>query len=630
MIIINITPKLIAQLKALNYKYKSVKHLKELLNTNIYKNGIVIIGSKFGISHNFLNIRELSKRNFRFIIELNDKHTIEEKKIMAEFEPLAFIPANIDSIELRILLNSITAFDFSCLGNSLAMSHVIEQIPIPIFIKNNKGRFISCNKFFCDFSGYSLKEILGASNAIMTTNKKALIYDEIDQMIIRTGENITNEAKIVLKDKSITSALVNRSAIQNEQGETIGILGVLTDISHQKDRVRVLKTKKQKAIKSDKLKTSFLSNMSHEIRTPMNAIVGFSQLLGSKNINSTKKQQYIEQINHNASTLLKLIEDIIEISKIEADKIKIDKNATPVNDILDEIYSSFKTHRARMGKNHIKLYLKKDLDNSASTIISDPYRLKQILTNLLGNAFKFTEEGNITFGYKLKKDNKQRPYLVFFVKDTGIGINKEKLKYIFDRFSKVPAEKTKLYGGTGLGLSISKKLTTLLGGQMQVASKENKGTTFTFTLPYIKADNNILKKNSHKIKKQKTNYFWNNKTMFIAEDQKMNYLYLNEILKDKGLIIHRYKNGEDFLKAAEKLKPDIVLMDIKMPRIDGYEATRKFKKLYPDVPVIIQTAYAMQNERKKGFNSGGDQYLEKPVNEKELLAEIERFLQLSS
>jgi PAS domain S-box-containing protein len=627
MIIIKISEGLKAKLNELGFRYSVISDIKKLPDIPGNQKDIVLVGSKAAANYDFFVLKTLFEKNIQFIIEVTRDTDKLLKKQISDFEPKAFINSAMDKVELDVLLNNFVGFDITRMGEDTFLARVIDQLPTPIFIKNTQGKYIACNRAFCEFSGYDRQEIIGRSTSILTTNKKAHIYDELDKKVMQTGEECSNESKIILKNQTVHTVLVSRSPLLGPNNEIIGVLGLVTDISRQKQREQELKIKKQKASESDKLKTSFLSNMSHEIRTPMNAIVGFSQLMGTPNLSEEKKVLYIDQINHNAAQLLKLIEDIIEVSKIEAGKIQMSPGVTPVNDILEELQTTFEAHRARMGKNHVELRLKEGLESSKAVIESDPYRLKQILTNLLGNAFKFTEEGNVTFGYKLIKPGRKRKYLEFFVQDTGLGINREKLAYVFDRFSKIPAGKTKLYGGTGLGLSISKNLTELLGGKMTVESEENVGTKFIFTIPYhVPADYRSDRQVFEKAAKQSKEYFWNNKTVFIAEDEEMNYLYLNEILKDKGLKIVWFKDGLEFLDKVKHQKPDLVLMDIKMPKVDGYEATRKFKEMYPEVPVIIQTAYAMKHERKKGFDSGGDQYLEKPVNREVLLAEIERFL----
>jgi len=578
MIIIKISEDLKAKLNELGFRYSVISDIKELPDIPGNQKDIVLVGSKAAANYDFFVLKTLFEKNIQFIIEVTRDTDKLLKKQISDFEPKAFINSAMDKVELDVLLNNFVGFDITRMGEDTFLARVIDQLPTPIFIKNTQGKYIACNRAFCEFSGYDRQEIIGRSTSILTTNKKAHIYDELDKKVMQTGEECSNESKIILKNQTVHTVLVSRSPLLGPNNEIIGVLGLVTDISRQKQREQELKIKKQKASESDKLKTSFLSNMSHEIRTPMNAIVGFSQLMGTPNLSEEKKVLYIDQINHNAAQLLKLIEDIIEVSKIEAGKIQMSPGVTPVNDILEELQTTFEAHRARMGKNHVELRLEEGLESSKAVIESDPYRLKQILTNLLGNAFKFTEEGNVTFGYKLIKSGRKRKYLEFFVQDTGLGINQEKLAYVFDRFSKIPAGKTKLYGGTGLGLSISKNLTELLGGKMTVESEENVGTKFIFTIPYhVPADYCSDRQVFKKAAKQSKEYFWNNKTVFIAEDEEMNYLYLNEILKDKGLKIVWFKNGLEFLDKVKQQKPDLVLMDIKMPKVDGYEATRKFK-----------------------------------------------------
>ena len=626
MILIKVSELLEEKLTKLNFTWKKVNDFKELTKLEDVSEELFIIGSDAAVSYDYFALKTFLEKNWKFIVECKNDTDLNIKKKISAFGLLSFVRSSVDIIELEVLLNSLDIFQLNRMQGQGLAGHLINQIPNPVFIKNLRGKFFACNDAFCKFVGYDRSDILGRPTSILTTNRKAHIYDEIDRLVIETRKERQNESKIILKDQSIVTVLVNRSPLTDSDNKVQGIMGVVTDISQQKKREKQLKEKKQKASESDKLKTSFLSNMSHEIRTPMNAIVGFSQLLANKNLTQEKKEIFIDQINHNANQLLKLIEDIIEVSKIEAGKVKMSPGVTHINDILDELRISFDAHRARMGKNHIELIVHKGVEKGPLAVISDPYRLKQIITNLLGNSFKFTEEGKITFGYNfVTEDNKK--YLEFFVKDTGIGIIKDKLKYVFDRFSKIPANKTKLYGGTGLGLSISYNLTKMLGGEMSVESEENIGTKFIFTIPYKKVDTQYSGGvEHHDTSQKKKNYFWANKILYIVEDEEMNYLYLNEILKDKGLKVVWLENGYEFLKKVEQQKPDLVLMDIKMPKMDGYEATSKFKKIHPEIPVIIQTAYAMKHEKKKGFEAGGDQYLEKPVDQKLLLNEIERFL----
>ncbi len=399
------------------------------------------------------------------------------------------------------------------------------------------------------------------------------------------------------------------------------IIIIAKNISTRKQTEQALRDAKDKAEEADRLKSSFLSNMSHEIRTPMNAIVGFSQLLGNSAIDEKKRQVFIEQINLNSESLLKLIEDIIYVSKIEAGKIEIKETMVLINSVLDELHTSFTEHKRRMGKEFLDLKLIKSIDNNNFSILTDIQRFKQIMSNLIGNALKFTEAGSVSFGYEIYDQNS----LLFFVKDTGLGINPAKIEYVFDRFTKVSAGKTKLYGGTGLGLSITQHLVELLGGKIWVESVENKGSDFFFLLPYQGTQQELIVETQFKSDDLNTNL--EDKTILIAEDEQMNYFFLQEALSATGVKIIWAKNGLEAVNyITTNLQIDLVLIDMKMPVMDGYEATAKIKKLKPLMPVIAQTAYAMPDEQKKGYLAGCDFYLSKPIDPTLLIETIQKYI----
>ncbi len=398
------------------------------------------------------------------------------------------------------------------------------------------------------------------------------------------------------------------------------LIVIAKDITERKRTEKELLRAKEKAEESDNLKTAFLSNMSHEIRTPMNAIVGFSQLLSNPNFDQQKKDIFVEQISINSESLLKLIEDIIYISKIEAGKIEIIKTDCSLHKLMNELHTSFLEHKRRMGKEKVDLKLYLDIINEEPVINTDPQRFKQIMTNLLSNALKFTDSGYVEFGYKLQEDN----YLLFYVKDTGMGINKEKLRYVFDRFTKVSANKTKLYGGTGLGLSITKHLVEYLGGEIWVESIENKGSTFKFTHPFEKHQANTH--SEEHLSLPDISDLLKDLSILVAEDEEINFLFLKETLNQAGADVDWAKNGQEAINLAKENNYDLVLMDMKMPVVDGYEATKKIKEFNATVPIIAQTAYALPDERQLGYEAGCDDYLSKPIDPINLIRLIQRFL----
>jgi PAS domain S-box-containing protein len=377
---------------------------------------------------------------------------------------------------------------------------------------------------------------------------------------------------------------------------------------------------KEKAEESDKLKTAFLANMSHEIRTPMNGILGFAEMLNDDNLSMVDRKKYLDIINNNGKMLISLIDDIIDFAKIEAGQIKVAHGDFSLNSLLMQVHSSFLSESLKKEKSNVRLVLKKAFDNDNCYIKSDPNRIRQILTNLISNAFKFTNDGYIEFGYKVESKNK----LMFYVKDTGIGIPPRKLKVIFERFIQADSSPTRKYGGSGLGLAISRGLVDLLGGKMWAESEVGKGSTFYFSVPYVatrKVDEEVHKE------KQRTDYKWEGRLFLIAEDDKFSYKFLEGFLKQtKAEILHAVDGRQAVELCMKNKKIDLVLMDIQMPEMNGLEATEEIKKFNKRIPIIAQTANAITEERQKCLNAGCDDFVTKPVNINELYSKIDRWL----
>jgi PAS domain S-box-containing protein len=377
---------------------------------------------------------------------------------------------------------------------------------------------------------------------------------------------------------------------------------------------------KEKAEESDKLKTAFLANMSHEIRTPMNGILGFAEMLNDDNLSMVDRKKYLDIINNNGKMLISLIDDIIDFAKIEAGQIKVVQSDFSLNSLLMQVHSSFLSESLKKEKSNVKLILKKAFDNDNCYIKSDPNRIRQILTNLISNSFKFTNDGFIEFGYVLANKNK----LMFYVKDTGIGIPPRKLKVIFERFIQADSSPTRKYGGSGLGLAISRGLVDLLGGRMWAESDAGKGSTFYFTVPFL-ATKKVVEE-EHKVK-LRTDYKWEGKLFLIAEDDKFSYKFLEGFLKQtKAEILHAVDGRQAVELCMKNKKIDLVLMDIQMPEMNGLEATEEIKKYNKHIPIIAQTANAITEERQKCLNAGCDDFVTKPVNINELYSKIDRWL----
>jgi len=357
--------------------------------------------------------------------------------------------------------------------------------------------------------------------------------------------------------------------------------------------------------------------MSHEIRTPMNAIIGFTNLLDEPHYEHTDKNEFKKHITHNCYTLLHLIDDIIDIAKIEAGQLKIKKRNSNINTILQELLDTFNTHKLAIQKEHIKISIKNSPDDTQISLYTDPVRLQQILSNLIDNALKYTESGKIEFGYILEDK-----LIKFYVSDTGIGLSADQQKRIFNRFIKLEDNKEKLYRGAGLGLAISKNLVSLLGGEIGVKSELHVGSTFYFTIPNIKDLDATVQLSPP----EKKTPYWPGKTILIAEDENSNFAYFKMLLsKTKANILHAI-TGNEAIELTNNQSVDVVLMDIKMPEMDGLEATRIIKSKNKNLPIIATTAFAMEDDDKTCLEAGCDTYISKPINEEKLLETIGRFL----
>jgi len=427
-----------------------------------------------------------------------------------------------------------------------------------------------------------------------------------------------NQIELEVKQEEITA---QRDSIEIQNEELEKHRNRLDQLVQE--RTAELEKAMKKAKESDHLKSAFLANMSHEIRTPMNAIVGFSSLLDDPEIGETSKQELISQIVHNSDTLLHLINDILDIAKIEANQLDINKKNYNLNDQLYKIIETFSEKKKILVNKDFELKLKLGAENSDVTIYSDPFRVQQILTNLLDNAFKFTENGFVEFGYVIK-ENIENPTIVFYVKDTGIGLSSEQQSEIFNRFTKFEDNKKKLYRGAGLGLAICKNISNLLGGDLGVRSESGKGSTFYFSIPYIrKADEKELIQNGSI---EQLNYNWKNKSILIAEDEDGNYRFLEMSLAKTNAKLYRARNGIEAIELFQKKDLDLILMDIKMPKMDGLEATRRIRKIDEKIPIIAQTAFAMENDQKMSIEAGCNDYLSKPIRKPKLLSVIKNYI----
>jgi signal transduction histidine kinase/ligand-binding sensor domain-containing protein/CheY-like chemotaxis protein len=371
------------------------------------------------------------------------------------------------------------------------------------------------------------------------------------------------------------------------------------------ERTEELLLAKEKAEESDRLKSAFLANMSHEIRTPMNAVIGFASILDDQNYTDEERRFFIDQINSNSQSLLILIDDILDFSAMEAKQPIIRRKVFDLRILLDEIY---KYWSLKNSNNKVQIRLNNAFTGKPLSIYSDRHRVKQIISNFVSNALKFTEKGFIELG--LKSENEK---IIIYVKDTGIGISPENQGVIFERFRKIEDSKDKIFRGVGLGMAISKHLAELLDIEIWLESKEHVGSTFYLAIPE-KENQHIIKKASEPETEERKEFSWDQINILIVEDEEPNYHYLEKVLKNTGAKIYWAKNGKEAVGIFKSGKTfNVVLMDMKMPAMDGYEAANKIKEIVPTQTIIAQTAYAKMEDRDTILASGFDDYLSKPI-----------------
>ena len=569
---------------------------------------ISFIISKYVLSHLeklTRYISSLTEHNFNYVEKLDLKKPASEiTHIYKEFRNMVS--------QLRVWERQTDKALKNAEENEKRYRELADMLPQSIYETDELGNFTYVNKAWYHHFGYSKEDLRQGLNLIET------VISESNDDILGNNRLENSNFIAIRKDGSRFPASVYSDNII-AGSKMIGKRGIIVDVTQHNIYIHSLKKETYKAQTSDKLKSSFLANMSHEIRTPMNSIIGFSNLLASDEVAETQKKDFINYIRSSGEMLLNLIDDIIDVAKIEAGELKINKKEMNVSDLFSELFKTFDEIKNKSGKGNINLIMKKDAEHDLS-FKTDPFRLRQIMTNLIGNAIKFTEKGSVEFGYRLKNEKK----IEFFIKDTGVGLTKEELGIVFERFKRTYHSEEQNIVGSGLGLTISKNLVELMGGEMWLDSKSGSGTTFYFTLPYIKT----AKVFGAGIDEESiTSFNWHDKNILVVEDDKQSFHFLSELLKRTGASIKRASNGSEAIEICRHDQNlDIVLMDIQLPKMNGYDATREIKKIRKNLPVIAQTAYAMAGDREKSIQAGCDDYITKPLNIESLLPKINQFL----
>jgi PAS domain S-box-containing protein len=364
------------------------------------------------------------------------------------------------------------------LQEEILLRSLIDAVPNLIFYKDKESRYLGCNKAFVAYMGIDEKDMIGKTDVDILGGERSYLYLESDKKILDSKTSLMNEELIKYPDGHEVRYETIKTFFTDVNGDVQGIIGISHDVTLHHQMIQDLNIAKEKAEESARLKTAFLANMSHEIRTPLNAIIGFSNLLVyDDEIDQEEKETYNRMISQSGDSLANLINDIVDMAKIEAGQIDIEKEEFSVKQVMEDLFVLYKEQVAVKNEN-LQIIYEPDIEHEELVLTNDLFRMKQVMVNLINNALKFTEKGEITFGYKVNDTN-----CSFYVRDTGIGITKESLKVIFDVFTQIDGTYSRKYGGVGLGLSISKRLINIMGGDIKVESIPGVGSTFTFTLP---------------------------------------------------------------------------------------------------------------------------------------------------
>lgn len=508
----------------------------------------------------------------------------------------------------------------------------IQHSPTSVLIVDETGKYTFGNPAACQMLGYAYDELLSLSlhNIAMDADngndpgsfaqlkESGILKTTSKRFKCKNGEVIDVALDAVRLDDNEYIAfcrdITKLKNIQRELNEKNQELA--KNLKETEEINAALQIAKKLAEENDKLKTAFLNNMSHEIRTPMNGILGFSELLADEDLDNEKRKKFINVIKSSGEQLLHIIDDILDVSRLEAGQVQLVEENFHLNSTIDVI-SALAENQLLKKESKVRLKVHKALTNEQDMIMADKARIIQIVTNLVVNSIKFTEVGFIEMGYHIENGK-----LILFVKDTGPGIDPKMHQLIFERFRQTEHTVKNFYGGTGLGLSIVKGLVDLMQGEIQLDSTPGYGSTFSVMLPYKPSENS-----------PKPGRFDNsidkitNKTILIAEDMEDSYLLLNEYLAKYNIKTLRAKDGNEAIHMAMNAgKIDLVLMDIRMPGMNGYEAIKTIKSSNPNLPIIAQSAYAMNEDKVKAFELGCNDYISKPINKENLLTLLQRNL----
>jgi signal transduction histidine kinase len=494
------------------------------------------------------------------------------------------------------------------------------------FAESTKSPIIITYEGIIVYYNTAVYDFLNINNHLLTNSKLTNLFTndpsnkltQYDFELILLKSKLSNDHNISLnyldKNGNNSKCLASFNNF-HDSGITLNLIYL-----KENSDLNTIKNENEELKKQNILKSSFLANMSHEIRTPLNSIIGFSELLMEMDNTKEEEKLYKKMISSSGRSLMQLIEDIIDISKIETGQLKITKAKFELNSFLDDLLVSFKHEKQTRDLSHIDLKLSKAISDRELYIYTDQTRLRQVLSNLITNSLKFIDSGFINFGYILANDK----HLQFYVIDTGVGIDREARPIIFERFAQDKTTLKRNSEGTGLGLAISKSIINLLNGKIWLDTEEGYGTTVYFTIPIDEGQNSSLT-NSKLDKDTPPNY--SNKTILIVDDVEPNIIYFNSLFKPTKAKIIIARSGREAIEKCKTNKSiSIVLMDIMMPETDGFETTKIIKTHCPNLPIIMQTAFSSDDSYEKSFEAGASEFITKPIDPQQTFKLIDKYI----
>jgi PAS domain S-box-containing protein len=492
---------------------------------------------------------------------------------------------------------------------------IFNSVKDAVFIHDLKGKMIEVNREAWKRLGYSREELLNMTpmdiDDPIFAKKVPSILDQLYQDGFYRGETI----HLTKQGKKIPSEInINRIRFEGKPA----ILTVSRDITERKNYEKELLDAKNIAEESSELKSAFLANLSHEIRTPLNGIMGFTDMLTSDNQGKSKKEEFAKYIKKSSERLLKIVEDILLVSFIESGQMEVKNEHFSLNNMIDILAIEQKTIREELKKT-IDLTIYKSLEDGDDIVSGDSEKIQNVFLKLLDNALKFTKEGEVKFGYKLLADENE---IEFYVQDTGIGVPEDSLESIFESFRQYDQGVTRRYEGLGLGLSIAKGIVHQLGGEIHFESEVNKGSNVSFTVPVKFPEEPSLKEKEIIPEKEFTG-----KTILVVDDEVSHFELVKEFLYHTGAALIHAENGAEAIETLKELQQvNLVIMDIRMPEMNGIEALKKIKKIIPEIPVIALTVFASEQDEKNIIEAGFNGYLSKPMKRDQLVGYVQRWV----